>query len=157
MPLTRLIRPCHPKNLSVNHLYPIEFKPVWVTSASFNKLSHDFHSSNWGLSQLPTLCNSFNKIVGLYPNNCRLSQLPTLCNSFNKIVGLYQESPTWVHYFTSWTKDCSWRDSNPRPLNCFCLPHLMASSLALYRLSYRSLCSVRDSNPRSVMVCVVNI
>ena len=32
-PLTRLIRPCHPKNLSVNHLYPIEFKPVWVTSA----------------------------------------------------------------------------------------------------------------------------
>ena len=23
MPLTRLIRPCHPKNLSVNHLYPI--------------------------------------------------------------------------------------------------------------------------------------
>ena len=36
MPLTRLIRPCHPKNLSVNHLYPIEFKPVWVTSASIN-------------------------------------------------------------------------------------------------------------------------
>ncbi len=33
MPLTRLIRPCHPKNLSVNHLYPIEFKPIWVTSA----------------------------------------------------------------------------------------------------------------------------
>ena len=33
MPLTRLIRPCHPKNLSVNHLYPIEFKPVWVTCA----------------------------------------------------------------------------------------------------------------------------
>ena len=28
MPLTRLIRPCHPKNLSVNHLYPIEFKPL---------------------------------------------------------------------------------------------------------------------------------
>ena len=36
MPQTRLIRPCHPKNLSVNHLYPIEFKPVWVTSASIN-------------------------------------------------------------------------------------------------------------------------
>ena len=36
MPLTRLIRPCHPKNLSVNHLYPIEFKPIWVTSASIN-------------------------------------------------------------------------------------------------------------------------
>ena len=27
-PLTRLISPCHPKNLSVNHLYPIEFKPL---------------------------------------------------------------------------------------------------------------------------------
>ena len=101
MPLTRLIRPWHPKNLSVNHLYPIEFKPVWVTSASFNKLSHDFHSSNWGLSQLPTLYNSFNKIVGLYPNNCVLSQLPTLCNSFNKIVGLYQGSPPGFHYLTS--------------------------------------------------------
>ena len=33
-PLTRVISPCHPKNLSVNHLYPIEFKPVWVTSSS---------------------------------------------------------------------------------------------------------------------------
>ena len=34
MPLTRLIRPCHPKNLSVNHLYPIEFKPLTMTSSS---------------------------------------------------------------------------------------------------------------------------
>ena len=29
--------------------------------------------------------------------------------------------------------------SNPRTLNCFRLPHLRASSLALYQLSYRSL------------------
>ena len=29
MPLTRLIRPCHPKNLSVNHLYPIELTRIW--------------------------------------------------------------------------------------------------------------------------------
>ena len=50
-----------------------------------------------------------------------------------------------------------WWGSNPRTLNCFRLPHLRASSLALYRLSYRSLCSVRDSNPRSVMVCDMNI
>ena len=34
MPLTRLIRPCHSKNLSVNHLYPIEFKPLTMTSSS---------------------------------------------------------------------------------------------------------------------------
>ena len=27
--------------------------------------------------------------------------MPTLCNSFNKIVGLYQESPPGFHYLTS--------------------------------------------------------
>ena len=80
MPLTRLIRPCHPKNLSVNHLYPIELTRIWgVTPFQ---------------PQRRPVSNS---------SNCGLSQLPTLCNNFNKIEGLYQESPTWVHYFTSWT------------------------------------------------------
>ena len=39
-----------------------------------------------------------------------------------------------------------WWDSNPRTLNCFRLPHLRASSLALYRLSYRRWSPLQESN-----------
>ena len=135
MPQTRLIRPCHPKNLSVNHLYPIELTRIWGATPF--------------QPQRRPVSNS---------SNCGLSQLPTLYNNFNKIEGLYQESPTWVHYFTSWTKDGSWRDSNPRIRFIFRPPPRRGLHCrALYRLSYRSLCSVWDSNPRSVMVCDVNI
>ena len=82
MPLTRLIRPCHPKNLSVNHLYPIELSRIWGATPFHPQRRPVSNSSNWGLSQLPTLCNNF-----------------------NKIEGLYQVSPPGFHYFTSWTKD----------------------------------------------------
>ena len=71
-------------------------------------------------------------------------------------VGLYQESSPESAYLTSRTDDCSWRDSNPRPLNCFRLPHLRASYLALYRLSLQGDGACADSNP-SVMVFNMNI
>ena len=118
MPLTRLIRPCHPKNLSVNHLYPIELTRIRGTSADQTRVTR------FSLQQL------------------RAKPVANLCIPL---------------FYVLEHKDCSWRGSNPRPLNCFRLPHLRASSLALYQLSYRSLYSVRDSNPRSVMVCNMNI
>ena len=93
MPQTRLIRPCHPKNLSVNHLYPIELTRIWGATPF--------------QPQRRPVSNS---------SNCGLSQLPTLYNNFNKIEGLYQESPPGSIIYVL-NLDDTWRESNPRHRN----------------------------------------
>ena len=66
-----------------------------------------------------------------HSSNWGLSQLQT--------VGLYQGSPPGFHYFTSWTKDGTWRDSNPRIRDIFRPPPRRGLHWhVLYRLSYRS-------------------
>ena len=98
MPQTRLIRPCHPKNLSVNHLYPIELTRIWGATPFQPQRRPVSNSSNCGLSQLPTLYNNFNRrIVSGIPN---LGPLFYVLDQGRLLTGL---EPAHTQHFSSTT------------------------------------------------------